>query len=128
MNEIAENFKNQIDFDVLERRFEDGSPVERRILGELTDLAIDVLQSKAQTYRIGREDKTRTVVESCLKKLTCENMEQTVHNIFSYDKEISDPFAFNLTALYKASLTCQTQSNAKVNSEIREENEWAEAV
>ena len=118
---IERNFKEQIEFDILENRCADKPSAERKILQDLVSLAVEVLQSNIPTYRIGREEKPRTVVESRLKKLTCEDMEHTAHNIYTYDKPIADPAAFMLTALYKATITTETQSNAKVNAEIKED-------
>jgi len=116
--EIEKNFRKQIEFEILEQRFASKSPVERKIMHELVDLAIDVLQSNTPTYRIGREEKPRVVVESCLKKLTCENIEQTADNVFRYENPIKNSESFMLTALYKSIFTMGTQSNAKVNAEI----------
>jgi predicted transcriptional regulator len=116
---IERNFKEQIEFEVLEKRFEDKPHGEKKILQNLVDLAVEVLQSNSVSFRIGREEKPKAVVESRLKKLTCEDIEHIVENIFNYANPIADPSAFMLTALYKASFTTEAQSNAKANSEFK---------
>ncbi len=100
---IREEFKRQIEYDILKHDLEDTDELD-----ELVEIASEVLTSTAGTIRVNREERKAAEVKERYKSLTMFHVQYVLRCMSETAVKIRNIRAMMITALYNASSTIST--------------------
>ena len=113
INAYREIIRENIDYDHLMAIQNNDS--DRKRIDEIYEIICDVVCSKKDFIRVGREDKPGGVVKSVFLKLTGEHIEYVTECLDKTYSEIGNIRAYLITSLYYSAQTAEIYNNQKVN-------------
>lgn len=111
-DEIEEEIKEQIDYDILTER------VPKEPLDEIVMLITDTVRSDRQKIKICGQKFSREAVRSRFSKLRCEHIEYVLESLSKTQTKINNMYSYLLTALYNAPVTMELYYQAEVNHDF----------
>lgn len=96
--ELKEDFKNQIEYDVIVT----DHPYEKESLDGIVELAVEVLASKKKTLRVNQENVPLHLVQERMRKLDMFDVEYVMDCISNSGTKARNIKALVLTSLYNA--------------------------
>ena len=98
--ELKEDFKNQIEYDVIVT----DHPYEKESLDGIVELAVEVLASKKKTLRVNQENVPLHLVQERMRKLDMFDVEYVMDCISNSGTKARNIKALLLTSLYNAKM------------------------
>lgn len=98
---IMAEVKKQIEYNILKIDY----PSDGKIVDELLDIIVDVLESPAKTIRVNREEKEAGIVKSRYRCLERAHIEYALGGIKKSETAARNVRAWLITTLYNAAIT-----------------------
>lgn len=114
ITQIKEQFKDQIDYDVLLIDY----PFHKGQINEIVDIATEVLTSKKETIKVNGENRPAEYVKERYRKLDMGSIGYVLTSLSEYKNGATNIRAFLITTLFNAASTVDTHMGVKVNHDL----------
>lgn len=112
--EELEQFKNQIDYDVIRLEM----PYQAEQLDEIVSLAVEVLTTTKETIRVNKEERQTYLVQTQFRKLNMGHIRYVLDCLAHNTTEVRNIRAMLITTLYNAVLTMGNYYTARVQHDM----------
>jgi len=109
-----EYFENALELET----YRNNHPFQEEMVNEIRDLLVDTCCSKAQTIRIGGDEKPAEVVKGRFMKLDSTHLEYVMDCLNHNGTQIRNIRQYLLTTLYNATMTIDSYYTAQVHHDM----------